>query len=55
MADYFEAFSLEGRSLDELQAMLGDQQAGTIDLDGQSVTIAYSQIADWTIVAVQSH
>jgi hypothetical protein len=55
MADYFEPFSLEGRSLDELQAMLGDQQAGTIDLDGQSVTIAYSQIADWTIVAVQSH
>ncbi|MHB1109549.1 MAG: cache domain-containing protein [Devosia sp.] len=53
--DYFESFSLAGRSLADLQALLGGQQAGMIELDGKSYTVAYSQVADWTILAVEAH
>jgi hypothetical protein len=49
---YFEPFSLAGKNLDEVIALLGNASSGTINGETGSYQIAYREVADWTIVGV---
>jgi len=53
-ADYFEAFSLGGLSLQALKDEIGggDEGAGTVtDPEGKRIDVAFKTLGDWTLVA----
>lgn len=51
-ADYFRRFDWAGLSLAELQARLGDGDAGMATRDGRTYDVALRRVAGWTLVAV---
>jgi hypothetical protein len=54
-ADYFEPFTVEGRSLQEVEAELGggERGHGTVELDGQPYGIAWQTVKRWTLVGLE--
>ena len=52
-AVYFERFSLEGRSLGDVRALLNEKVDGTLAFEGATYDVALEKVADWTIVGIQ--
>jgi hypothetical protein len=52
-ATYFEKFSLNGRSLGDIQTLLKDKVDGALTLEGVTYMVALEKVADWIIVGIQ--
>jgi hypothetical protein len=52
-AIYFERFSLEGRSVGDIQALLKDKVDRALTFEGLTYNVALEKVADWMIVGVQ--
>lgn len=52
---YFEQFSLAGKSLTEIKAMIGSGSSGTFALGPDTYAVAYQSVADWTILGIEKY